>query len=111
MGQTGTYTYNAAQVISNYLKPLCINEYNIKDTLQLPQLLKDLPPLKDHEEYISYDCKYLLTNILVKETIDYVLEQTHVHNKPSKVHKHYTCNISLGELHRAKYPQNFKKIY
>ena len=44
MDQTGTYTYNATQVISNYLKPLCINEYNIKNTLQFPQLLKDLPP-------------------------------------------------------------------
>ena len=47
MDQTGTDTYNAAQVISNYLKPLCTNEYNIKDTLQFPQLLKDLLPLKD----------------------------------------------------------------
>ena len=46
MDQMGTYTYNAAQVISNYLKPLCINEYSIKDTLQFPQLLKDLPPLR-----------------------------------------------------------------
>ena len=50
MYQTGTYTYNAAQVISNYLKPLCINAYSIKDTLQLPQLLKDLASLKDDEE-------------------------------------------------------------
>ena len=29
MDQTGTCTYNAAQVISNYLKPLCINEDNM----------------------------------------------------------------------------------
>ena len=36
MDQAGTYTYNAAQVISNYLKPLCIHEYRIKDTLQVP---------------------------------------------------------------------------
>ena len=36
MDQTGTYTYNAVQVISNSLKPLCINEYSIKDTLQVP---------------------------------------------------------------------------
>ena len=48
--QTRTYTYNAAQVISSYLKPLCINAYSIKDTLQLPQLLKDLASLKDDEE-------------------------------------------------------------
>ena len=47
MDQAGTKTYNAAQVISNYLELLCINEYNTKDTLQFPQLLKDLLPLKD----------------------------------------------------------------
>ena len=74
MDQTGTYTYNAAQVISNYLKPLCINEYNIKDTLQFPQLLKDLPPLKD-DEYVFYDAESLFTNIPLKETIHYILEQ------------------------------------
>ena len=27
--QTGTYSYNAAQVISQYLKPLCKNEFTI----------------------------------------------------------------------------------
>ena len=81
MDQMGTYTYNAAQVISNYLKPLCINEYNIKDTLQFPQLLKDFPPLKDDEEYVSYDVESLLMNIPLKEIIDYILEQIYVHNK------------------------------
>ena len=49
MDQTGTYTYDAAQVISNYLKTLCISKYNIKDTLQFPQLLKGFPSLKDDE--------------------------------------------------------------
>ena len=81
MDQTGTYTYNAAQVISNYLKPLCINEYSINDTLQFPQLLKDSPPLKDDEEYVSYDVDSLFTNIPLKETIDYISEQIYVHNK------------------------------
>ena len=33
--QTGTYGYNAAQVISQYLKPLCKNEYTINDTILL----------------------------------------------------------------------------
>ena len=60
---------------------MCINEYNIKDSLQFPQLLKNLPPLKDDEEYVSYDIESLFTNILLKETIDYILEQIYVHNK------------------------------
>ena len=81
MDQTGTYIYNAAQVISNYLKPLCINEYSIKDTLQFVQLSKDLSPLKDHENCVSYGVESLFTNIPLKETIDYILEQIYVHNK------------------------------
>ena len=72
MDQMGTYTYNAAQVISNYLKPLCINEYSIKDTLQFPQLLKDLRPLKDDKEYVSYGVESLFANIPLKETIDFI---------------------------------------
>ena len=63
MNQTETYTYNGAQVISTYLKLLRINEYNIKDTLQFPQLSKDLSPLKDDEDYISCDVESLFTNI------------------------------------------------
>ena len=80
MDQTGTYTYNAAQIISNYLEPLCINEYKIKDTLQCPQLLNDLLPLKDYEEYDSYNAESLFTNSPLKETID-ILDQIYVHNK------------------------------
>ena len=81
MDQTGTYTYNPAQVISNYLKPLCTNDYRIKDTLQFPHFLKDLSPLRDDEKYVSYEIKSLFTNIPLKETIDYILEQIYVHNK------------------------------
>ena len=32
ISQVGTYTYNAAKVIADYLKPLCQNEYKINDT-------------------------------------------------------------------------------
>ena len=74
MDHTGTYTYNAAQVISNYLKHLCINEYNIKDTLQFSQILKDLPLLKDAEEYVFSEVESLFRNIPLKETIDYILD-------------------------------------
>ena len=63
------------------MKPLCINEYNIKDTIKFPQLLKDLPPLKDDEEYVSYDVESLFTNTPLKKTIDHILEQISVNNK------------------------------
>ena len=81
MDQTETYAYNAARIISNYLKPLCINEYNIKGTLQFPQFLKDFQLLKYDEEYVSYDVESLFTNIPLKETIEYILEQIYVYNK------------------------------
>ena len=34
--QTGTFTYNAAKVISDYLRPLCKNKYSNKDTQKFP---------------------------------------------------------------------------
>ena len=37
--QTGTFTYNAAKVISDYLWPLCKNEYSINDTQKFPSML------------------------------------------------------------------------
>ena len=56
----------------------------MKHTLQFPQLLKDLPPLKDDKEYVSYDVEFLFTNILLKECIDYILEKIYVYNKLPK---------------------------
>ena len=38
-------------------------------------------PLKHDEEYVSCDVQSLFTNIPLKETIDYILEQIYVHNK------------------------------
>ena len=56
---------------------MCINEYSIKDT----KLLKDLPPLNDNEKYVSYNVESLFTNIPLKETIGYILEQIYVHDR------------------------------
>ena len=33
ISQVGTYTYNAAKVVADYLKPLCQNKYKINDTI------------------------------------------------------------------------------
>ena len=79
--QTGFYTYNASQVISEYLKPLCKNEFTINDTQQFPRDLSNLPPLEKDEEDVSYDVESLFTNIPVSETIDYIINQIYVHKK------------------------------
>ena len=44
--QTGAYTINAAQVISNYLKLQCENAYTITDTNRFSQELSTSPPWK-----------------------------------------------------------------
>ena len=73
--QIGTATYDAAKVISEYLKPLAFNEYRINDCLKFPDMIKALPPLRKNEEYVSYDVESLFTNIPLKETIDYIIHK------------------------------------
>ena len=47
IAQTGTYTYDAAQVIAEYLKPLCDEKpHIIRSTQDFPNLLKNQPPLE-----------------------------------------------------------------
>ena len=44
ISEIGIYTYNAAKVLSDYLKPLCQNEYKIKDTQSFASQIKEQPP-------------------------------------------------------------------
>ena len=50
INQTGTFMYNVAKVISDYLRPLCKNEYSINDTQKFLSMLSSIPPLQDDEE-------------------------------------------------------------
>ena len=80
IAQTGTYLYNTAQVISDYLKPLyTTNSYIISNTQDFADLIKNQPPLQDNEQFVSYDVESLFTNVPIHETIDYILEQIHTH--------------------------------
>ena len=79
--QTGTYTYKAAKVISRYLKPLCDSDYTIKNTQSFAKLIKEVPPLQEDEEDVSYNTESLFTNIPINDTIDYILEQIYVQHK------------------------------
>ena len=78
IAQTGTYIYNKAQVIVEYLKPLvdenlCI----ICNTQDFPFILKAEPPLEIDEDNVSYDVESLFRNIPVRETINYFLAEIH----------------------------------
>ena len=44
-------------------------------------MLSSIPPLQDHEEDVSYDVESLFTNILIQETINYIIEQIYVYKK------------------------------
>ena len=82
IAQTGTYTYNGAQVIAEYLKPLVDeNPYIIRSMQDFPSILKAEPPLQIDEEHVSYDVESLFTIIPVKETINHILTEIYNHHK------------------------------
>ena len=42
-------------------------------------MIKQQPPLKENEEYVSYNVESLFTNVPVRETIEYIIDQ--IYNK------------------------------
>ena len=82
IAQTGTYTYNASQVIAEYLKPLVDeNPYIRRNTQDFPSILKAEPALQTNEEYVSYDVELLFTIIPVRYTINYILTEIYDQHK------------------------------
>ena len=53
------------QVISNCF----VKTTTILTTLSFADMMKDLPPLADHEEYLSNDMESLFTSIPFHETV------------------------------------------
>ena len=53
----------------------------INDTHQFPDMIKNLPSLPQDEEYVSYDVESLFTNVLLQETIDYIIDEIYVNKK------------------------------
>ena len=86
ISQVGTYTYNAAQVIGEYLKPLISeNTLLINNTQDFADILKQQPPLGPDEEFVSYDVESLFTNVPIHETIEYILDEIYVRHKLPKI--------------------------
>ena len=48
-------------------------------------MLSSIPPLQDNEEDVSYDVKSLFANILIKERINYIIEQIYAHIKSTPI--------------------------
>ena len=68
------------QVISQYLKPLCKNEFTINDRQSFSADIKNIPPLQEYED-VSYDVESLFTSIPINETINYILDQIYNEKK------------------------------
>ena len=84
--QSGTYTYNVAQVIADYLKPLCSdNDCIMRNTQEFLKLLQQQDPLLPNDEYVSYDVKSLFAIVPIQEKIDYILDEIYVKNKLPKI--------------------------
>ena len=66
--QSNTYTYNPSKIVSDSLQPLAHNDYVIKDTLTITEIIKN-DVLDPDEEYVWYDVERLFTSIPVNETI------------------------------------------
>ena len=81
ISQIGSYTYNAAKVLSDYVKTLCQNQYKINDTQSIASQIKKQPPLDEDEECASYDVDSSFINIPVQETFDYIIHQIYTDKK------------------------------
>ena len=82
IAQTGTYMYKTAQVISEYLKSLYENnDFIIKNTQDFVQLIREQPPVEENEEYVSFDVESLFADVLIHDTIKYILEEIYTRNK------------------------------
>ena len=86
IAQSGTYTYNAAQIVADYLKPLYSdNDYITRNTQEFPKLIQQEDPLLSNEEDVSCYVKSLFINVPIQETIDYILDEIYVKSKLPKV--------------------------
>ena len=84
--QSGTYTYNVAQVIADYLELLCSdNDCIMRNTQEFLKLLQQQDPLLPNDEYVSYDVKSLFAIVPIQEKIDYILDEIYVKNKLPKI--------------------------
>ena len=53
ISQAGMFTFNTTKAISNYLRPLCKNEYSVNDTQKFPSMIPSIPPSQDDKRDVS----------------------------------------------------------
>ena len=73
-------------VTTKYLKPLTKNEFVINNAQEFPSISYNVPISEDVED-VSYDLESSLTNISIKETIDFICEEIYGHKKLEPIFK------------------------
>ena len=61
-------------------------------------MLRDLPPISNDEKYLSHNVDSLFTNIPLKETIDYILEEIYANRKMKPICSKLICKWLLYKL-------------
>ena len=76
----GTFYYETAKFLASYLMPLTDNEYNIKNTIDFADRLKERTQ-SDDEILVSYDVSSLFTEVPLDDTFDYIIEEIYTKGK------------------------------
>ena len=78
MAKSGTCTYNPAQLCSE-------KSYIIRNTQYFLNILNQQEPLLPNKECVLYHLESLFTNLLIQETIDYILNEIYVKDELPKI--------------------------
>ena len=109
IAQSRTYTYNAVQIIANYLKSLCSNNevYHSKHPI-IARIIREQSPLKSNEQCVSYNIEPLFTNIPVHKTIEYIINKIQEENKLPKLFSKLIFKSLLLKLTTEYFYAQFK---
>ena len=77
---TGRPHYSVGKFLTNLLNPLAMDEFILKDSFDLVNRIKYVPPhlFDNGYNYVSFDVEYLFTNASIKRTIDIILRRNYI---------------------------------
>ena len=74
---TSTPYYGIGKFLSNFLRPLTINDHIVSDTFQAVERIRNIPPeiFSSGYKYVSFDVESLFTSVPLKKTIEIILKK------------------------------------
>ena len=89
---TNTLHYGVSKFLTNLLNPLTQNDYTVKDSFEVINMIHKIPPelFDGGYRYFSFDVTSLFTNFPLNKTINIVLE---------RIYKANLVNIKLRKKH------------